>query len=165
VTLNSHTLVVYKSDDQCEAVWLDRDGHALTQPFAVPNCHISQFYPLLDGGLAVETVVSLTYQTHLESEVHDGQTEWTSLPDFLANRNLREFFLLPTGRGYALREFKLPADNSIQTFAPAGNACARVTRPELDKGPLSIGRDGTLLVQDFTSAGGCKFSWWPQLWH
>jgi hypothetical protein len=161
VTLSSHTLVVYRWDNKCEAIWLGRGGDALTQPFAVPNCQIQKFYPMLDGGLAVETFVAPTLETHLESEVHDAQTQWDALPEFLAGKNLREFFMLPGGRGYALRENG--TNHSLQTFAPAGNACESVTRPEFDNGPLTIGRDGTLLVQDLRNKG-CTFNWWPQLW-
>jgi hypothetical protein len=161
VTLTSHTLVVYRWDNKCEAIWLGRGGEALTQPFAVPNCKIQKFYPLLDAGLAVETFDAPTLVTHLESEVRDGQTQWDPPPDYLAGKNLREFFMLPGGRGYALRENG--TDASLHTFAPSGNACAAVTRPELADGPLTIGRDGTLLIQDLRNKG-CTFYWWPQLW-
>ena len=161
VTLSSHTLAVYRWDETCQAIWLDRDGHALSDPFPAPNCQIQQLYPLLDSGLAVETYDAQTRVTHLDGEVHDAQTQWVPLPGFLAGKSIREFFMLPAGRGYALRENG--TNHSLQTFAPAGNACSAVTRPELDGGPLSVGRDGTLLVQDLRNTG-CKFYWWPQLW-
>jgi hypothetical protein len=164
VTLSSHTLLVYRWDQTCQAIWLARDGHALTGPFAAPNCDVQRFHPLLDGGLVAETFHGFRgtdLQTQLESEIHDAQTQWDPLPAFLAGKSLREFFMLPGGRGYALRENG--TNHSLQTFAPAGNACESVTRPEFDDGPLTIGRDGTLLVQDLRNKG-CTFYWWPQLW-
>jgi hypothetical protein len=161
VTLSSHTLVLYRWDGTCQAVWLDRQGNAMTPPFAAPNCQVTQFYPLLDGGLAVE-VPNGPFAPLLAYEIRDGQTQWEALPEFLANKSVAGFFLLPGGRGYALRG--TDADRSLHTFDPAGNACASVTRPELDTGLPSIGRDGTLVVQDF-AGGHCKFAWWAQLWH
>jgi hypothetical protein len=154
------TLVVFNRElPPCSATWLDREGNQLTAPFALPSCQIGSGFPLLDGGLVLGEL-DRNAENHLRYQIADRATAVTAAPDWLLDRSPRQFFLLPGGKGYAFRAQS--TDRTIELRAPAGNLCGRWDRPELGTGPLEIGRDGTLVVQDFRGAG-CSFSWWPQL--
>ncbi len=155
------TLVVFTRDFQtCSGTWLDREGNQITAPFALPSCHISNGFPLLDGGVVLGDQEPPTLEVHLRYQIADRGTTVTAAPDWLLDRTPRDFFLLPGGKGYAFRAAS--TDRTIELRAPAGNLCGRWDRPELGNGPLLIGRDGTLVVQDFRGPG-CTFSWWTQL--
>jgi hypothetical protein len=113
-----------------------------------------------DGSLALESP-DLEGNTFLAVRFPDAATTSSPLPEFLLDRTkLRELFLLPNGRGYALRQ--QGADHALEVFSSAGEKCGELTTPELAAGPFLIGRDGTLVEQDDTGAG-CTFRWYPQL--
>ncbi len=160
VSTGGDTLVVFAfADRPCRAVWLDRAGKAVSAGFAPGTCRIHRFYPLLDGGLAVETS-SLDASHSIANVVGPRGTAFIAAPDWLDGRNLREFFILPGLKGYALRE--QGAGERFRLFLPGGESCGELAAPTLERGPVQIGRDGTLIEQDLTGAG-CTFRWHPQL--
>ncbi|MGZ5959292.1 MAG: hypothetical protein ACXWLI_12815, partial [Myxococcaceae bacterium] len=154
------TLVVFgPAGGSCRAVWLDRAGTKVSGEFTPATCRVHRFYPLLDGGLAVETT-SLDASHPVSAAVAPRTTTFGPAPDFLDGLSLRELFPLPEGKGYALRE--QGAGERFRLLLPQGDRCGELPAPALDRGPVQIGRDGTLVEQDLTGAG-CRFRWYPGL--
>jgi hypothetical protein len=142
----------------CQAAWLDRDGR-VTATFQPPVCRIQRLYPLLDGSFAVETY-NLEFVHSVSARVKDQSTSWDGPPAWVPGASLREFFLLPRRRGYALRQ-EGPGQG-LEVMAPSGTLCGTVPTPDLDQAPLRLGRDGTLVAQDLRESG-CTFRWYPQV--
>lgn len=161
VSTSGDTLVVFgpMSGAPCRAVWLDHDGARVSGDFAPPTCRIHRFYPLLDGRLAVETE-SLDASHSISAAVAPRATAFEASPAFLDGLSVRELFTLPGGKGYAVRE--QGAGERFRLFLPGGDSCGDLPAPALDRGPVQIGRDGTLVEQDLTGAG-CRFRWYPGL--
>jgi hypothetical protein len=160
VSANGDTLVVFgPSDRPCRAIWLDPKGQKASAYFAPETCRLHQLVPLLDGSVAVESY-SLDASPVVAGVIPARGTEIADAPAWLAGLDLRELFTLPGGRGYALRR-QGPA-HPLEVVSPSGRKCGELTLPGLDQGPFSIGRDGTLIEQDYTGAG-CTFRWYPQL--
>jgi hypothetical protein len=159
VTTGGDTLVVVgPQGGPCNAVWLDHEGAKVSAAFAPPACRISRLYPLLDGGLAVETT-SLDASHSITGAVAPRATSFGPAPAFLDGVSVREFFLLPGRRQYALREQGSAGLRLLQTD---GKICETLTPPLISQGPIQIGRDGTLVEQE-TSGAGCAFRWYPGL--
>ena len=157
---DGHALVVWGwTASPCFAIWVNREGGAIGSGFQPPTCRVHRLLPLLDGAMAVETY-NLDAVNTITAVVPDGSQAWTAAPAWLAGRSLREFVLLPNGRGYALRQSGAQAP--LEIVEPSGTSCGAVATPELGKGPLQIGRDGTLVEQDSDGAS-CTFRWYPQL--
>jgi hypothetical protein len=160
VTTEGDTLVVFGPTDRpCRGVWLDAAGQKTSAFFAPRVCRLSQLFPLLDGSLLVESY-SLDASPFVAGRMPARATELSDAPPWVAGAELRELFTLPGDRGYALR--RQGPGHPIEVFSPAGRKCGELTKPVLDKGPVTVGRDGTLVEQDYTGAG-CTFRWYPQL--
>ena len=81
-----------------------------------------------DGSLALESP-DLEGNTFLAVRFPDAAATSSPLPEFLLDRTkLRELFLLPNGRGYALRQ--QGADHALEVFSSAGEKCGELTTPE-----------------------------------
>jgi len=161
-TTTGATLVVFATTDgACRAVWLDREGGRMSAEFAPTRCAVQQLHPLLDGTLAVATN-DLDGNAVISALARPGMARLADPPEWLAGLRLREFFLLPDGKGYALR--RQGAGRPIEILAGTGETCGELRPPDLEKGPFVIGRDGTLVEQDVTGPGSpCTFRWYPQL--
>ena len=158
---DGHALVLWGftgSASNCQAAWVDRDGQ-VTGSFQPPACRVQRLYPLLDGSLAVETYNLETVHS-VTARVKDQSTTWDGAPAWISGASLRELFLLPGRRGYALRQNGPGRD--LEVVAPGGNRCGTLRTAELDNGPLQLGRDGTLVEQDLRGSG-CTFRWYPQV--
>lgn len=160
VSTEGDTLVVFSfAGRPCRAVWLDGAGNAVSAPFAPATCRIHRFYPLLDGGLAVETS-TLDASHSISFAIARRAIAFAAAPAWLDGRSLREFSILPGRKGYTLRE--MGSGERFLSFLPGGDSCGALPGPILERGPVQIGRDGTLVEQDLTGAG-CTFRWYPQL--
>ena len=158
---DGHALAIWGftgASSACQAAWVDAAGR-VTATFQPPACRVSTLYPLTDGSLAVDTY-NLEFVHSIAASVQDQSTSWDPAPDWLSGDSLREFFLLPGLRGYALRQNGPGHD--LDVVAPGGKLCGTVRTAELSHGPLRLGLDGTLVEQDFTGAG-CTFRWYPGL--
>ena len=161
-TTSGDTLLVFATTNGgCRAVWLDRDGGRTSPEFAPARCTVQELHPLLDGTLAVSSN-DLDGNPAVVALARPRTAGFEDPPRWLAGVTLREFFLLPGGKGYALR--RQGSGQPIEILAATGETCGKVRPADLDKGPFVIGRDGTLVEQDLAgSAGPCTFRWYPQL--
>jgi hypothetical protein len=160
VTTGGDTLVVSGPvGGPCRAMWLDREGARVSGQFVPATCRIHRFYPLLDGGLLVETT-SLDASHVVSGVVPARATAFEPAPAFLDGLSVRDLFLLPGGKGYALRE--QGSGEGLRLLLPDGEGCGALAGPVPGDGPVQIGRDGTLVEQDMTGAG-CRFRWRPRL--
>ncbi|HZR07319.1 MAG TPA: hypothetical protein VFA79_01975 [Myxococcales bacterium] len=160
VATGGDTLVVFSfAGRPCRGIWLDAAGKPVSASFAPPNCRIHRFYPLLDGSLAAE-ISSLDASHSIAFAFAPRAVASTAAPAWLEGRNLREFFILPSDKGYALRD--MGAGQRFRLVLPDGDSCGELAAPILELGPVQIGRDGTLVEQDLTGAG-CTFRWYPGL--
>ena len=160
VSVNGDTLLVLGPIDRaCSAVWLDRNGRAVSAAFTPSLCAIRALRPLVDGGLAVEGV-DQDGNAFVAAAVAPRAARFEDAPAWLARAHLREFFLLPGGRGYALR--RQGAGSGVEVFSPTGGRCGELVTPELGSGPFVLGRDGTLVEQDL-GGEACTFRWHPGL--
>jgi hypothetical protein len=160
VSVKGDTLLVFGPTDRpCSAVWLDRGGTAVSAVFTPSVCRIRALRPLADGALAVEGE-DQDQNAFIAAAVAPRSTRLGDAPAWLAQARLRELFLLPGGRGYALR--RQGAGAGLEVFSPAGVRCGEPAIPELGNGPFLVGRDGTLVEQDLTGAA-CTFRWHPAL--
>ncbi|HET7785779.1 MAG TPA: hypothetical protein VFL36_07400 [Myxococcales bacterium] len=160
VSVRGDTLLVFGPPDRpCGAVWLDRGGSAVSPVFRPSLCRIRALRPLVDGALAVEGE-DQDRNGFIAASVAPRAARFGDAPAWLAGARLRELFLLPRGRGYALRRQGPGA--RLELFSPAGSRCGELATPGLDDGPFLVGRDGTLVEQDLTGQA-CSFRWHPAL--
>jgi hypothetical protein len=160
VSVNGDTLLVFGPTDRpCSAVWLDRNGAAVSAVFTPSSCAVRALHPLVDGGLAVEGV-DQDGNAFVAAAVAPRSARFEDAPAWLARAHLREFFLLPGGRGYALR--RQGAGSGVEVFSSTGARCGELVTPELGNGPFVVGRDGTLVEQDL-GGDACTFRWHPGL--
>ncbi|HZX97375.1 MAG TPA: hypothetical protein VFE90_22860, partial [Myxococcales bacterium] len=158
VALEGRTLLVYGATGMaCHALWLDVRGSPVSAVFEPSICDIRQLRPLLDGSLAVEGLDRDRNPT-IAGVIAPLGTRVSAAPAWLLG--MRELFLLPAGRGYALR--RQGTSRPLELISPEGETCGALTTPEMGNGPLSVGRDGTLVEQDLTGTG-CTFRFYPQL--
>ncbi|HEY6909440.1 MAG TPA: hypothetical protein VI356_08735 [Myxococcales bacterium] len=160
VSTSGDTLLVFGPVDQpCSAVWLDRAGAAVSAVFRPSPCRIRALLPLADGSLAVDAV-DQDQNASIAAAAVPRSARFGSAPAWLAQARLRELFLLPGGRGNALR--RQGAGAGVELFSPAGARCGEFAPPELGSGPFVLGRDGTLVEQDL-GGQACTFRWYPAL--
>jgi hypothetical protein len=159
VSLAGDTLLVFGPTDRpCSAVWLDRAGAAVSAVFTPKVCTVRALLPLAGGDLAVEAV-DQDQNPFIAAVAAPRSTLFGDAPAWLAQGRLRELFLLPGGRGYALRR---QGAAGVEVFSPGGARCGQFSTPELGSGPFVLGRDGTLVEQDL-GGQACTFRWYPAL--
>jgi hypothetical protein len=160
VSVSGDTLLVFGPTDRpCSAVWLDRAGAAVSAVFAPSSCTVRALLPLADGRLAVEAV-DQDQNAFIAASAAPRAARFDGAPAWLAQARLRELFLLPGGRGHALR--RQGAGRGVELFSPGGARCGEFVTPELGNGPFVLGREGTLVEHDL-GGQACTFRWYPAL--
>jgi hypothetical protein len=152
--------------------WLERNGSALTEPFAVgllpPEAPLL-LRPLSGGGLALR--IGEAWELQFPSGVPEG---WPA-PAWLAENPGSDLVLIRRGRAYAL----VPpptfiagsgCQESLLLFARDGTACGELTLPF--GGSTCAGRrvgialEGTVIQQielNIPANNQCAWRWWPKL--
>ncbi|MGE5047630.1 MAG: hypothetical protein ACM3PC_03595 [Deltaproteobacteria bacterium] len=160
VSVSGDTLLVFGPAGQpCSAVWLDRAGVAVSAVFRPSLCRIRALLPLADGRLAIDAV-DQDQNAFIAAAAVPRSPLFGDAPAWLAQAHVRELFLLPGGRGHALR--RQGAGRGVELVSPAGLRCGEFATPELGNGPFVLGRDGTLVEQDL-GGQACTFRWYPGL--
>jgi hypothetical protein len=171
VAPSGHVLVVagspgsFENRDNRQARWLDRDGSALTDWFALPESpDFLDFDFLVDGTLVVRDAGSIDVRYRARFE--DGKAAPTSLPDWLLQRSANRLDRIRSGKGYASWGPAGPCGGQLEIIAPSGASCGCIPIPRLGFF-TAIGRDGSLLVASTelqsSGPGICKYHIYPQL--
>ena len=127
VSAGGDTLVVFAfAARPCRAVWLDRAGKAVSASFAPSTCR-STASTRCSTRACWSRPPAWTRATQSRARSRRGEPSIAAAPAWVAGRNLREFFILPAGKGYALRE--MGAGNGSRCSCPPARAAARSQNP------------------------------------
>ncbi|WNG44741.1 hypothetical protein F0U60_12060 [Archangium minus] len=151
--------------------WLQRDGAALTEPFAVPlpaDASSVVLEPLVEGGLALR--VEGEWVLRFPSE----EAEALPAPAWLAAHPGSDLYRIRNGRAYALVPPPTLVEGSgcresIRLFSSDGTDCGELVLPfgaGTCLGRPGIALDGTVIQQlqlAIPAADQCAWRWWPRL--
>jgi hypothetical protein len=170
VALSGHALVLQAMGapppGNWRGRWFARDGTALTDWFTFTADSYPYLQFLVDGSVVAHYSNSghIALGAGWQFRFEDGKEGAGKPPDWLAQRYAGQFAVIRNGRGYASwNAGKCGEADAVEILAASsGKSCGCLAVPDPVKGPVSVGRDGSLIVAHQQN-GPCQYKLYPQL--